>query len=1067
MTKLLGWFAGNPVVANLLMVMIIVAGLLTIPTIRKEIFPEFPLGMINVSVRYLGAAPEEVEEAVCVRIEEEIQDIEEIKQLTSSSTEGIGTVTVELEPGSDARKVLDDIKARVDAIETFPAETEKPVITELTNRRQVIDVAVSGPTDEGTLKTLGQRVRDDIARLPGISQVELISARPYEVSIEVSEEALRRYGLTFTDVANAVRRSSIDMPGGSIRTDGGEILLRAKGQAYRGPEFERIVLLTRPDGTRLLLGDAAQVIDGFSESDQSARFSGQPAVGVRIYRVGEQSALDVAASVKNYVEEAQARMPEGISLTAWNDFSRVLRGRLDLMLRNARNGFLLVFLILALFLRFRLAFWVSLGIPISFLGALWLMPSLDVSINLISLFAFIVVLGIVVDDAIIIGENIFTHQQRKSRGVKASAEGASEVAVPVIFGVLTTVAAFLPLLAVAGTTGKIMRVVPIVAILALIFSLIESLFILPSHLSHGSRERTTGRVSDRWFRFQNGFASRVAWFIERIYRPSLELGLRWRYVTLSWAIATLLITVGMVGGGWIKFVFFPRVESDIAGATLTMAPGTPVDVTATAVRKIEESALALEEELDLEIDEDEQSPIRHVFTSIGSQPLQARRSGGHGASQALGASHLAEVVLELAPAEERSITASEITRRWRERTGPIPDVVELNYSSSLFTPGEPINVQLTGLRIENLRAAASRLKAALAGYEGVFDVSDSFREGKQEVKLSVKPAAEAFGVTQADLARQVRQAFYGEEAQRIQRGRDDIRVMVRYPTDQRRSIGDLENMRIRTPIGGEVPFTTVADADFGRGYSTIRRVDRQRAINVTADVDANIGNAGEILSLLAAHDLPEILTEFPGVSYTFEGQQREQRETMGGLMRGFLMALLLIYGLMAIPFRSYTQPLLVMTAIPFGFVGAVWGHMIMGLNLTILSMFGLVALTGVVVNDSIVLVHYINRRRRGGATVEAAVREAGVARFRPILLTSLTTFAGLTPLLLEKSMQARFLVPMAVSLAFGVMFSTFVSLVFVPAGYLALEDFKASIIRLFGRGPSRRDGATTEVSVAP
>jgi multidrug efflux pump subunit AcrB len=1060
----LSWFAANSVVANLLMILIVAAGLFTIPSITKEIFPEFSIDIISISVRYLGAAPEEVEEGVSVRIEESIQDLEGIKEITSVSAEGVGTVLVELEPGTDPREMLNDIKARVDAIDTFPEETEKAVIAEMTNRRQVIDIAVSGNASEYTLKTLGQRVRDELLTIEGITQADLVSARPYEVSIEVSEEALRRHNLTFDAVADAVRRSSLDLPGGSIRTSGGEILLRTKGQAYRGHEFEQLVLLTRPDGTRLLLGDVARVVDGFAETDQSARFSGEPAVGIRVYRVGDQSALAIASKVKVYVKEAQERMPAGVTLTAWNDFSRILAGRLDLMIRSARNGYLLVFAILALFLKFRLAFWVSLGIPISFLGAFWFMPITDVTINLISLFAFIVVLGIVVDDAIIVGENIFKHHQRGDRGAPGSARGAMEVATPVIFGVLTSIAAFFPLLYVGGVMGKIMRVIPVIVISTLVFSLVESLLILPAHLSHIREPKEPRGLGRLWRRFQDAFARRVDWFIDRVYKPSLVLGVRFRYATLAIGVATLLVTVGLVSAGWIKFVFFPNVESDFVSAALTMPPGTSVETTAAAMRNIEDSALALRDELNGDNSNGKALPIQHIFTSIGDQPFRARQGPPTGQGGGYSASHLGEMVLELAPSEERDLTSAEIVRRWRETTEPIPDAIELTFTSSIFRPGEPINVELAGLDIDHLQEAAEKLKLELPKYSGVFDITDSFRSGKQEVKLRVKPAAETFGVTLAGLARQVRQAFYGEEAQRIQRGRDDVRIMVRYPKEQRRSIGDLENMRIRTPNGGEVPFSVVAEAELDRGFSSIRRVDRQRAINVTADVDATQGNASEILADLKANVLPGILADYPGVSYSFAGEERERAETMGGLFKGFLFALIVIYALMAIPFKSYIQPLVVMSIIPFGFVGAVWGHVIMGLNLTILSMFGLVALTGVVVNDSIVLVHFVNQRRRKNGNLIEAVHEAGVARFRPIILTSLTTFAGLTPLLLAKSVQAKFLVPMAVSLAFGVIFATFITLVIVPSIYVILEDIKALVLRVF---KGRRADAASPTSAAP
>ncbi len=1060
MNRAIEWFAENHVVANLLMALIIAAGMITIPTVTREVFPEVSLDIITVDVRYLGAAPEEVEEGVCVKIEEAIQGLEGIKRLQSASSEGVGTVIVELEFGQDVREMLNDVKARVDAIETFPEQTEKPVIAELTNRRQVIDIAISGDADEASLKAVAETVRDELTAISGISQVSLLSTRPYEVSIEVSEEALQRHNLSFDAVAIAVRRSSVDLPGGSIRAEGGEILLRAKGQAYHGDEFEKLVLLTRPDGTRLMLGDVARVVDGFAETDQSARFDGTPAVLVRVFRVGDQDPLKIAALVKEYVTDAQERVPNGIKLTAWNDFSLLLAGRLDLMIRSARNGYILVLIILALFLKFRLAWWVSLGIPISFLGAFWLMPSLDVTINLMSLFAFIVVLGIVVDDAIIVGENIFNHMERGKRGLKAATEGAIEVATPVIFGVLTTIAAFSPLLFVSGVMGKFMRVIPIIVIATLAFSLVESLLILPSHLSRSRHKPDRNGISRYWKRLQPAFSRWLDQFINRAYKPLLRLALKYRYATLAWSIAMLMLTAGLLGAGWIKFVFFPKVEADFVTAALTMPPGVSVDATEEAMRSLEASALRLRDTFEDENDGKHPNPIRYVFTSIGEQPYKAN-SGPMGGG-ALAASNLGEIVLELTPSEDRTISSAEIVRRWRETTEPIPDVIELTFTSSLMTAGEPINVQLTGPDIDDLEAAAESIKEALSGYAGVFDITDTFRGGKREVKLQVKPAAEAYGITLADLARQVRQAFYGEEAQRIQRGRDDVRIMVRYPEAERRSLGNLENMRIRTPGGGEVPFSVVADADMGQGYSTIRRIDRRRAINVTADVDERVGNAGEVIADLKANVLPALLADYPGVSHSFEGEQREQADTMAGLKRGFLMALILIYALMAIPFRSYIQPFIVMSVIPFGFVGAVWGHVFMGLDLTILSMFGLVALTGVVVNDSIVLVHFVNNRRKEGATLMDAVFNSGIVRFRPILLTSLTTFAGLSPLLLEPSMQAKFLVPMAVSLGFGVLFATFITLVLVPTIYLILEDIRNLAIRVLGRDRVERPETAPE-----
>jgi multidrug efflux pump subunit AcrB len=1049
MNRIIDWFARNSVAANLLALVVMVAGLMASLTLRKEIFPEFDSDLITVSVVYPGAAPEECEEGICVKIEEAIQGLEGIKKITSTAAEGAGAVTIELLPGTDQRRALDDIKARVDAIDTFPLDAEKPVIREVTMRKQVINVAISGPADELALKRLGERVRDEIAALPGITEVVLANSRPYEISIEVSEAALRAHGLTFDEVAQAVRRSSLDVPGGTLRTRGGEILLRTKGQGYRGRDFEQLVLRTRPDGTRLLLGEVARVVDGFAETDQSARFDGQPMVLVQVFRVGEEDAVAIADAVKAYVERAQGDMPQGIRLTVWQDDSRYLRSRLELLLRNARTSLILVVITLALFIRLRLALWITFGIFFSFMGALWVLPALGITINLLSLFAFVLVLGIVVDDAIVVGENIYTHQARSREGLQSAIRGAQEVMVPVFFGVLTTVAAFAPLTTVPGNTGKIMKVIPLIVIPVLLFSLAESYLVLPTHLRHihvKDFEEVHG-VRGWWRWVQNLVDAGLQWWIGRVYRPSLEWCLRWRYLTLTSAVVVLLVTAALVVGGRIKFVFFPSVEGENVAAFLTMPLGTSAEVTAETVRRIEAAAFALQEQLIRERGEEARTLFRHVMASVGEQPYLTamRRGGGRIAAQITGA-HLGEVQIELAPAEERTISAVEIANRWRELTGPVPDAVELTFTGTLFTPGDPINVQFTGPDMEELRQVAERFKERLAGFTGVKDIADTYRAGKQEIKLRIKPEAEALGLTLSDLGRQVRQAFYGEEAQRIQRGRDEVKVMVRYPESARRSLGDLEELRIRAAGGVEVPFAQVAEARMGQGYATITRVNRQRAISVTADVDVSQANANEINRELRDRVLPELLAEHPSVRFSFEGERREQGETLGGVMRGLVIALLMIYALLAIPLASYLQPFIIMAAIPFGFVGAVYGHVLMGLDLTILSMFGLVALAGVAVNDSLVMVDFINRFRAEGHSVSEGVRQAGVARFRAILLTSLTTFAGLFPLIMEKSLQAKFLIPMAVSLAFGVIFSTFVSLILVPVLTVIFHDLRRWVL---------------------
>ncbi len=1040
MNRAIRWFAENHVASNLLMALLILGGLFTLPGIKREVFPELDLDVISVSVEYPGAAPMEVEQAICVRIEEELQGLQGIKRIRATAAEAIGRVSIELLAGEDVRRRLDEIRTRVDAIDSFPEAAREPVVRQAEIRFQVLEVAVWGDVDEWTLKQMGEQARDEIASLPGITDVELVADRPYEIAIEVSEGDLRRYGITFDEVARAVQRSSLDLPGGSVKTEGREILLRTTGQAYRGSDFEDVVLVSRKDGTRLTLGDVAHVIDGFEESDQISRFDGERAVLVRVYRVGQQNALDISRQVKVYLESARDRLPMGVSYTLALDDSRFLRDRLATVTNNAKTGFALVLVVLALFLRLRLALWVCLGIPLSFLGALFLLPTFDVSINLISLVGFIVVLGIVVDDAIIVGENTLTEQSRLREPLPGAIAGAQGIATPVVFGVLTTIAAFAPMLWVPGPMGRIARVIPIVVCLCLFFSLLESLFVLPSHLGHGIEleREPRSRLGAHWRQLQDRIAAGLEHFTQVRYRAALERAIEFRYLTFATGVAVLMLTLGLLAGGWIKFVFQPNVEGDVTVAYVSMPQGTSASVTAEAVDQLARAA----EEVAREIDPDGPSVFAHVFTSVGQQPYRLRQASGPAAfvkGRAQG-SHLGQVRLEVVHSDQRSVTVTELTRRWRERTGSVPGAEELSFTSTIISAGAAVEVELSGTNLDELREAAAHYRTALAVYPGVLDLHDSVRGGKPELRLEILPSAEALGLSLEDLGRQVRQAFYGHEAQRIQRGRDDVRVMVRYPADQRRSLGDLENMRIRTADGSAVPFSAVARATLSEGFASIRRIDRRRVVTVTADIDPDLANANEILADFRARMLPELREKFPGLGVSFEGEQREQREFLSALFRGWVIALFVIYALLAVPLRSYLQPVIIMTAIPFGIVGAILGHLVMGHDFSMLSTIGFVALSGVVVNDSLILVDSVNRIRRDGADLGQALVAAAMGRFRAIMLTSLTTFAGLTPLLLETSVQARMLIPMGISLAFGVVFATLITLLLVPAIYLILED---------------------------
>ena len=1059
---LVAWFAGNKVAANLLMLMVLIGGITSIVLMNQEVFPEVETNLITVRVPYPAASPDEVEEGVVVRVEEAIAGIEGIERIRSTASEGEGTVMAELEEYVDSSEVLKDIESAVNRIETFPQEIEEPIISEASNRVQVLSIVVHGNVPERTLKELAEQMRNELTSMRTISQVELSGLRRYEISIEISKEALQRHSLTFGQVASVVRESSLDLPGGSIETRDEGILVRTKGQRYRGWQFEDLVLITRNDGTLLRLGDVAQVRDGFEDSDIAAFFDGRPAAMVKVYRVGDQDALEVADTVKNYLEQQRELLPAGIWADIWLDQSRYLQERIELLVRNAYLGLTLVFLCLTLFLNPKLAFWTTMGIPISFMGAFCLLPWFDVTINMISLFSFIVVLGVVVDDAIVVGENIFSYRQKGMDPVAAAIRGVLEMATPVTVAILTTVVAFTPLLFTSGDIGKIVRVIPVVVISVLLVSLVEAMLILPAHLSGPRRRHSPGSLTQ----FHSRVHQALDRFIQGPYMRALRWAIGWRYLTIAIAMASFAITIGFVAGGHIKFVFFEMVDSDNVVAELTMPQGTPIEQTRAVVKQIEEGATRVRQQLDSESVTSQPSVFKHVSTTVGQQPFKrmAAGPGNRNFGSSLNNAHLAEVNIELVSVEYRNMPAQSVENLWRQEVGEIAGISSLVFQSAFFSVGEAINVELSHPDFETTLSAVRDLKERLRQYQGVSDIENSFLPGKREIRLSLKDEGRTLGLTLADVALQVRHAFYGAEAQRIQRGRDDLKVMVRYPEAQRSSVADVSTMRIRLPDGTEVPFQAVAQMHMGRGYAQIDRADRRRIVRVTADVDESLPgvSSGVINGNLAAVVLPQLQQHYPGLLFEFEGEQAEQSESMGSLGSSYMVALLGIFCLLGVQFRSYLQPLIVMSAIPLGLIGALIGHLLMGLSLSFLSFFGVVALTGVVVNDSLIMIDTINRRRSQLESVQEVVVQCSMRRFRPILLTTLTTFLGLTPMLLESSLQARFLIPMAVSLAFGVLFATVITLILVPALYMILEDLKQLVLKTPDKNVEAIQAAATE-----
>ena len=1022
---IIGWFAHNHVAANLLMFFIISMGLYGAFTITVETFPNFEFDNIEVQVPYRGAAPAEVEEGVVVKIEEAIQDIEGIKQVFGYAREGSGRVSIEVRDGFDAAAVLDEVKLAIDSISTFPVETERPIISKAKFRQEAITVQVSGDMDERDMKNLAERIRDEIMALDEVSYAEVRGSRPFEISVQIPEITLRQYGLTLDQVALAIRAWSVDLPGGSIRSEGGNIRLRTKGQAYTGEEFEQIVLISREDGTRIRLGDIATIEDAFAETESYAFFNGKRSFGIAVMSTEDENELDVTAAVRAYVEEAGAAMPPGVKMESWGDVSQHLESRMNMMFKNMFIGAILVFAILGLFLHLKFAFWVIVGLPVAFLGALMMLPlpAIGISINVISVFGFILVLGIVVDDAIVVAESVYAETEREGYSTANIVAGARRVAVPATFGVLTTIMAFLPMLFTGGALAAMTGSVGWVVVLCLAFSLVESKLILPSHLaimrsSHVSGSgRGPAEVVDRWLKD----------FIDRRYKPMLNLAIRHRYTTLSLFLGLLILTVSLVLGGKVRYVFFPEVEQDMLAANLELYDGAPESLVTSVVERMNGALGRVNDQLKSEADTDEDI-IKNVFTYI--------RDGRFGF-----------FFVELAGGEDREVTPQAVEQRWRSEVGEIPGARELRFMSTMHMGGgPPIDFKLAGRDFRQLERAAADLEEHLAGFDGVFEIQVSANAGPEEVRLAIKPEAEASGLTLQDLGRQVRTAFYGAEAQRIQRGDQEVRVMVRYPRSERQSLGNLENMWVRTPDGRELPFAAVAEYALEQGYDSIQRVDGQRSIRVTARTDLNIVEPGQITSEITEDYMPQLRALYPGISTDVAGSAYEERVGFIQVLIGFGIALFGIYALMAIPLRSYLQPLIIMGVIPFGIVGAVFGHMLLGLAVSAVSIMGIIALSGVVVNDSLIMVDFVNKAVASGSNqIEAAI-QSGARRFRAILLTSLTTFFGLIPMVLETSMQAQIVIPMAVSVAFGILFATLITLVLVPSLYVIAGDIKGLIV---------------------
>jgi len=1057
----IAWMARNPVAANLLMVVLLVGGLATTFTIRQEFFPEYDLDTILITAPYPGSTPTDVETGVLLAIEEQVRGLDGVKEVRSTANEGMGTVVVELLIGTDNNRALQDVKSAVDRITSFPEEIERITVSLQTTRNKVIDLVIYGGDETGVygeqrehvLRDLAEAARDQLLQGRDITLAELSGIRPLEISVEVPQAELRTYGLTLAQIADKIRRTALEVPGGGVKTKSGEILLRTAERRDLASQFNDIPLVTAPDGSSVRVGDIADVNDGFADTDQSTYYNGMPAAIIQVYRVGDQTPIQVADAVKKFATEFGAGLPPGIHVATQDDMSELYRDRINLLLRNAMFGLVLVLITLGVFLELRLAFWVTLGIPVSFLGAMLLLPGIDVSINMISLFAFIMALGMVVDDAIVVGENIYEMRQRGIPLLTAAITGARQIFVPVVFSVLTNMVAFAPMLFVPGFTGKIFRVIPAVIIPVFFISLVESLLILPCHLGHAREHRTRGA-----FAFFGRQQARLSQWLERLihkyYGALVRATLRRRYLTVACGFAVLILTIGFIAGGRINVSFMPNVAADFATASVRLPYGSPVASTKAAKDRIVEAAYDVLRSgkfrelggLDL---------VRGIQSKIGSNIRRGGPGGGSGGSTG---GNTAEVRVNFKPERIEGFSTTEFAGLWRERVGEIPGAETFTVKSDIGPGGTraPIDVKLSHRDVPALERAATELADRMQEFAGIKDIDSGFSPGKPERDFTRTKVAEALRIDSVELGNQVRHAFYGAEALRQQRGRDEVKVMVRLPESERRSEYDIEELIIRTSEGGEIPLDEAGKVETKRAYTEINRTDGRRVMDVTADVDPAVTNAQKITVELERSVLPEFVKRHPGLTYSMEGERKDLMESLQSLFQGFLLALLIIFAMLAIPLRSYIQPVIIMTAIPFGIVGAVLGHVIMGFNISIMSMMGIVALAGVVVNDSLVLICATNERRTGGASAFDAVSSAGMRRFRPILLTSLTTFFGLAPMIFERSMQARFLVPMAVSLGYGVLMATSITLLLVPSLYLIVSDI-TDILPFLKRKPVEQE----------
>ena len=1011
----LAWMVDHGVAPNLMMVLFIVGGLMASLAIKKEVFPEFETEIVQVTISYPGATPEDVEQSLLLPVEAAIADVEGIDELTASASEGSGVVSATLIDGVDVMRAYQDIQQSVNAITTLPAAADPPRFTLAGRSRSVVSLQVYGNVGLAALHDAAENVRAELQATSGISRAELSGNREREIQVHLDDEAIERYGLDHQQLASRIAEEALDLASGQLTTDAGEWLIRYQGRRNSAEEFAELPILTTAQGAPVMLGDIARVSEGFAETDREEFYNGQPGLSVDVYQIGDQTPTSISNAVYGELERLQANLPDGVSLDVSRDSSEVYEDRLSLLLKNAWMGLALVLILMALFLEARLAFWVTLGIPTAFLGAMLFLPWVGVSLNMMSMFAFIIALGIVVDDAIMVGENIYSYREQGYSLRDAAVKGAQEIATPLTFAILSNIVAFLPLLFLPGFLGLIFATVPVVVITVFIISLVEALFILPAHLAHASKPHQTPAWQRPIEAVRLSMQRGLHHFTYQQFEPLLQRALNQRLLTVSIGVAILCVTMAWAMSGRLGFSLMPRVESDQVQATVTLPIGSHISVSRELSQQLLDAAAQLSEQ-------EETLTFNSTRSSLDGESLEVR--------------------LDIAPESLDAWPPSRIAQKWRDLTGDMLGAQSVRFESDFGGPGSgaALSLRLSHPNTQVLEDAAAGLAERLAEY-GLTDIDSGLGDGKPQLEMRLSAEGRSLGLTGSDLAQALRGPLQGATAVEQFIGRQEVSVEVRLPEQSRNSLSELYRLPVRTPDGMSVPLSRVADITLSQASSSLQRIDGRRIITVTADSEGDQA-INQVLATLQEEVFPTLSNTWPGLEVSMGGRQQDTADNLAALRNAMWLMLAALYALLAIPFKSYLQPLLVMAAIPFGIVGAVGGHMLMGFGLSIISLLGMLALSGVVINDALVLIDYANRKRREGMAPREAIVAAATRRLRPIMMTTLTTFLGLAPMILETSRQARFMIPMAISLGFGMLFATMILLLVVPCLYLGLENLR-------------------------